>query len=155
VTHQHEAILDTLRPPLADLGLDVEAVEISAAGRRRVVRVLVDKDDGVTLDDLAQATMVVGERLDDDDPLGEQPYTLEVTSPGIDRPLTEPRHWRRNADRLVAVTCTDGTTIAGRILDAGDAAATIEVDGSARQVAYADVAKALIQVEFNRPRPQV
>jgi ribosome maturation factor RimP len=148
-----ETLLDLLRPPLADGGLDVEAVEISSAGRRRVVRVLVDKDGGVTLDDLAAATRVVGARLDETDALGERPYTLEVTSPGIDRPLTEPRHWRRNVDRLVSLTLTDGVAVTGRILRADDDTATIDVDGDPRQIGYGYVAKARIQIEFNRARP--
>jgi ribosome maturation factor RimP len=83
--------------------------------------------------------------------MGEQPYTLEVTSRGVDRPLTLPRHWRRNADRLVKVTTTGGDTVTGRIVETRDDAATIEVDGTRREMAYADVAKALVQVEFNRP----
>ena len=145
-----EALLNVLREPLATSGLDVEAVEISTAGRRRVVRVLVDKDGGVTLDDLAAATTAVRERLDDSDVLGDRPYTLEVTSPGTDRPLTAPRHWRRNLHRLVSVTRQDGTVATGRIREVGDEAAVIDVEGAAIQVAYGDVAKARIEVEFNR-----
>jgi len=148
-----ETLLDLLRPPLADSGLDVEAVEISSAGRRRVVRVLVDKDGGVTLDDLADATRVVGARLDEADALGERPYTLEVTSPGIDRPLTAPRHWRRNVDRLVSFTLSDGVTVTGRILRADDETATIDVDGDHRKFGYREVTRARIQIEFNRLRP--
>ena len=90
------------------MGLDLEAVELTPAGRRRVLRVAVDKDGGVTLDDVAEATKEVSRLLDASDVMGEQPYTLEVTSPGIDRPLTLPRHWRRNAGRLVKVTTHDG-----------------------------------------------
>ena len=82
--------------------------------------------------------------------MGEQPYTLEVTSRGVDRPLTLPRHWRRNADRLVKVTSTDGGTTTGRILEAGEESAVLDVDGTRTEVAYAEVAKALVQVEFNR-----
>lgn len=148
-----ETLLDLLRAPLAENGLDVEAVEISTAGRRRVVRVLVDKDGGVTLDDLAAATTVVGDRIDDSLALGERPYTLEVTSPGIDRPLTAPRHWRRNVDRLVAVSFADGAEVAGRILDADDERASVDVAGEPREIRYGDVAKARIQIEFNRARP--
>jgi ribosome maturation factor RimP len=85
--------------------------------------------------------------------MGEQPYTLEVTSRGVDRPLTLPRHWRRNASRLVKVTTTDGETVSGRILESDDDAVTIDVDGTRREVGYADVAKALVQVEFNRKTP--
>ena len=139
-----------LAGPLGALGLDVEAVELTPAGKRRVLRVAVDKDGGVTLDDVADATREVGRVLDDSDVMGEQPYTLEVTSRGVDRPLTLPRHWRRNADRLVKVTLADGATLVGRITRSDDEAVTLDVDGRAREVAYADVAKALVQVEFNR-----
>ena len=141
-----------LREPLATSGLDVEAVEITSAGRRRVVRVLIDKDGGVTLDDLAAATTVVGDRLDESDALGERPYTLEVTSPGTDRPLTAARHWRRNLDRLVAVTLLDGTGVSGRIVEAGDESAVVDVAGTATEVGYGDVATARVELEFNRPR---
>jgi ribosome maturation factor RimP len=137
--------------PLRALGLDVEAVEITPAGKRRVLRVAVDQDGGVTLDDVAEATREVNRVLDGSDVMGEQPYTLEVTSRGVDRPLTLPRHWRRNADRLVRVTLTDGSTLDGRITAAGDEAVTLDVEGARREVAYAEVAKALVQVEFNRP----
>ena len=97
-----------LADPWRDLGLDVEAVELTPAGKRRVLRVAVDKDGGVTLDDVAEATREVSAVLDDSDVMGEQPYTLEVTSRGVDRPLTLPRHWRRNVGRLVKVTLADG-----------------------------------------------
>lgn len=137
--------------PLLALELDVEAVEITPAGKRRVLRVAVDKDGGVSLDDVAEATREVNRVLDDSDVMGEQPYTLEVTSRGVDRPLTLERHWRRNAGRLVKVTTTDGETLTARIVAAGDAAATLEADGDQREVRYAEVAKALVQIEFNGP----
>ena len=136
--------------PLSALGLDVEAVEISPAGKRRILRVAVDKDGGVTLDDVADATREVNRVLDDSDVMGEQPYTLEVTSRGVDRPLTLPRHWRRNHDRLVKVTTVDGETLTGRIGESDEDGVTLEVSGTPRTVGYAEVAKALVQVEFNR-----
>jgi ribosome maturation factor RimP len=145
-----ERIEQELTTPLGALGLDVEAVELTPAGKRRILRVAVDGDEGVTLDDVAEATRVVSDTLDGSDVMGEMPYTLEVTSRGVDRPLTLPRHWRRNADRLVKVTGTDGTTYTGRILESNDEAVTLDVDGEKREVAYAEVAKALVQVEFNR-----
>ena len=154
VARQQDAVRDQieqeLETPLRALGLDVEAVELTPAGKRRILRVAVDGDGGVTLDEVAEATRKVADVLDASDVMGEQPYTLEVTSRGVDRPLTLPRHWRRNADRLVKVTTTDGETVTGRILDSGPDAATLDVDGSRREVAYAEVAKALVQVEFNR-----
>jgi ribosome maturation factor RimP len=145
-----DRIEQELATPLGALGLDVEAVELTPAGRRRVLRIAVDGDDGVTLDEVANATKKVSEVLDASDVMGEQPYTLEVTSRGVDRPLTLARHWRRNTDRLVMVTTNAGDTFTGRIVGFDDEAATLDVEGAQREVAYADIAKALVQVEFNR-----
>jgi ribosome maturation factor RimP len=145
-----ERIEAELDDPLRALGLDVEAVEITPAGKRRIVRVAVDKDGGVTLDEVAAATREVERVLDGSDVMGEQPYTLEVTSRGVDRPLTLPRHWRRNAGRLVKVTFADGSSSTGRIGESDEDSVTIEVSGKQRTVAYAEVKKALVQVEFNR-----
>ena len=145
-----EQIERELVDPLRALGLDIEAVEITPAGNRRVLRVAVDKDGGVTLDDVADATRAVNEVLDGSEVMGEQPYTLEVTSRGVDRPLTLPRHWRRNADRLVKVSLVDGSSLTGRIGGSTDEAVTLDVDGTPREVAYDSIAKALVQIEFNR-----
>jgi ribosome maturation factor RimP len=145
-----DRIEDALVGPLADQGLDVEAVEVTPAGKRRVLRVAVDKDGGVTLDDVADATRAVSEVLDASDVMGEMPYTLEVTSRGVDRPLTLPRHWRRNTDRLVKVTLVEGGTVTGRITTSDDNGVTLDVDGSTRELSYDEVAKALVQIEFNR-----
>ena len=139
-----------LGDPLRALGLDVEAVEITPAGKRRILRVAVDKDGGVTLDEVAEATREVNRVLDGSDVMGEQPYTLEVTSRGVDRPLTLPRHWRRNEDRLVKATLADGSSLTGRILTSSEESVTVDVSGEKHEVAYADVAKALVQIEFNR-----
>jgi len=139
-----------LAGPLRALELDLESVEITPAGKRRILRVSVDKDGGVTLDDVADATREVSRVLDDSDVMGEMGYTLEVTSRGVDKPLALPRHWRRNADRLVKVDLADGDTVTGRITTSDDTAARLDVDGSVREVAYADVAKAMVQIEFNR-----
>ena len=103
-----ERIEAEINGPLADLGLDLEAVELSPAGKRRVLRIAVDQDGGVTLDDIAVATKKVDGVLEESDVMGELPYLLEVTSRGVDSPLTLPRHWRRNADRLVKVTLVEG-----------------------------------------------
>jgi ribosome maturation factor RimP len=151
---KQDAVRDRIEAELADplsaLALDIEAVEITPAGKRRIVRVAVDKDGGVTLDDVADATRAVSAVLDDSDVLGEMPYTLEVTSRGVDRPLTLPRHWRRNTDRLVKVTLTDDTVLTGRVTGSDDHTVTLAVDDATREIAYADVARALVQIEFNR-----
>jgi ribosome maturation factor RimP len=141
-----------LTEPLAAQGFDVEAIELTPAGRRRLLRVAVDKDGGVTMDDIADATKEVSRLLDDSDVMGEQPYTLEVTSPGTDRPLSLPRHWRRNESRLVKVTTTDGGTVTGRIQTSDDHGVTLDVDGTQRVLAYDEVAKARVEIEFNRKK---
>jgi ribosome maturation factor RimP len=145
-----DRLAGVLTDPLSAVGLDVEAIDLTPAGKRRLLRVAVDKDGGVTLDDIAEATKEVSRLLDETDVMGVHPYTLEVTSPGVDRPLTHPRHWRRNAGRLVKVSCRDGSTVTGRITGSDDEAASLDVDGTERRVAFADVAKAKIQIEFNR-----
>jgi len=103
-----------LAGPIEALGLDLEAVDLSKAGKRSVLRVAVDKDGGVDMDDIASATSEVSRVLDDSDVMGKSPYTLEVSSPGVDRPLTLPRHWRRNVSRLVKVTLSEGGEVTGR-----------------------------------------
>ncbi len=150
---QSEELLGVLTEPLAARGYDLEGVEVSKAGRRSLVRVLVDTSDGVTLDGIADATHVVSDVLDSTDVLGEHPYTLEVTSPGIDRPLTAPRHWRRNVNRLVKVVPRDGAEFTGRIRSSNEAAVQLETDTGAHEVSYADITSARVQVEFNRPDP--
>lgn len=147
-----ERIEAELVDPLAAQGLDVESVEVTPAGKRRVLRVAVDKDGGVTLDEVAAATREVNRVLDDSDVMGQQPYTLEVTSRGVDRPLTLPRHWRRNLDRLVRVTLDDGTTVDGRIVATADTGATLDVSGTPQEIDFAHVQKAMVQIEFNRKK---
>ncbi|WP_459982519.1 ribosome maturation factor RimP [Nocardioides sp. AN3] len=146
-----ERLETELTQPLASLGLDVEAVEITPAGKRRILRVAVDKDGGVTLDDVADATRRIDGVLEASDVMGEQPYTLEVTSRGVDRPLTLPRHWRRNSSRLVKVIPTDGGAFTGRVLSSDEEGATLDVSGRQRRIAFAEVKRALVQIEFNRP----
>jgi ribosome maturation factor RimP len=145
-----DRLAGVITDPLAAAGLDVEAIELTPAGKRRMLRVAVDKDGGVTLDDIAEATKEVSRLLDESDVMGEQSYTLEVTSPGTDRPLTLPRHWRRNQGRLVKVTRTDGGTLTGRIAASDESGVTLDVDGGDAQLSYDTVAKARVQIEFNR-----
>ncbi len=145
-----DRLAGVLTDPLSAVGLDVEAIELTPAGKRRLLRVAVDKDGGVTLDDIADATKEVSRILDESDAMGEQPYTLEVTSPGTDRPLTHPRHWRRNQGRLVKVSAEDGSAFTGRIVEADEDRAVLDVDGESREVPFDSVAKARIQIEFNR-----
>ena len=145
---------ELVRPQVAAVGYDLEDLSVTAAGRRSVVRVVVDKDGGVTLDDVADVSRTIGEvldELDDSEPdaFGAT-YVLEVSSPGVDRPLTEPRHWRRNARRLVTATLVEGDPVTGRVLSADDEAVVLDVDGDERRLPYAAVVRGNVQVEFNR-----
>lgn len=116
-----------LRPAVAEAGFDLEEVDVRPAGRRRLVRLVVDGDDGVALDDIAELSRVASELLDASDVMGVSPYVLEVTSPGVDRPLTEPRHWRRAVGRLVVAPLTKGGQIEGRVVEADEEAVVIDV----------------------------
>ncbi len=145
-----DRLTELLDPTVQSLGLDLDALELSTAGRRRVLRVIVDRDDGVSLDDIAEATRAVSKELDASDALGEQPYTLEVSSRGVDRPLTLPRHWVRNIGRLVEVATTTGPVVTGRITAADDTGADLDVDAVSHRVPFTEVRRALVQVEFAR-----
>ena len=145
-----EALLRLLRPVVDEAGLDLEDLLITPAGRRRLVRVVVDKDGGVALHDVADASRAISAALDAAEPFGAAPYTLEVTSPGIDRPLTAPRHWRRNVGRLVRVELGDGTSPTGRIEATGDDGVVLDVDGVTRDLSWAELGPGLVQVEFTR-----
>jgi ribosome maturation factor RimP len=153
---------DTLKAglvgPLSELGVDVETVDVQKAGRRHVVRIVVDRDGGVDLDLVAAVSRRASELLDVA-PLSEAlpgPFVLEVTSPGVDRPLTEARHWRRALTRLVEVTTTQGVTVVGRVTSVpSDDQVVITTDSGDTVLARSDVQRALVQVEFNRPDAEV
>jgi len=136
-------------PVVAAAGMDLESVRASVAGRRRLLRVVVDSDHGVSLDDAAEVSRDVSAALDATDVMGDMPYTLEVSSPGVDRPLTEPRHWRRAARRLVRVK-TGAGTVQGRVLAADAAGVTLDIDGAEHRFGYGDLGAGAVQVEFGR-----
>jgi ribosome maturation factor RimP len=153
---------DTLKAglvgPLSELGVDVETVDVQKAGRRHVVRIVVDRDGGVDLDLVATVSRLASELLDVP-PLSDElpgPFVLEVTSPGVDRPLTEARHWRRALTRLVEVTTVDGGTVVGRVTAVpSDDEVVITTDEGDTSVALSQVQRAVVQVEFNRPDAEV
>ena len=161
-----ERLTGWIQPVVDAAGYDLEELVVTPAGRRSVVRVVVDRDEGVTLDDIAEVSRAVSTALDDNDgELGRAPYVLEVTSPGVDRPLTEQRHWRRNTGRLVAVAIGPaGATeqVTARIQEVGAEGVTLAVEApgkpgakkrppTVRQVAWAELGAGRVQVEFARP----
>lgn len=140
-----------LRPLVADAGYDLEEVSVTAAGRRSVVRVVVDADGGIGLGAVAEISRVVSEALDEQSQTGalSGAYVLEVSSPGTDRPLREPRHWRRAKGRLVTVP-VDGASITARVLAADDAGVTLGSDGTERTLGWDELGPGRVQIEFNR-----
>jgi ribosome maturation factor RimP len=144
------ALMRLLEPVVAGIGFDLEDVLVTPAGKRRQVRVIVDGDDGVSLDDVALVSQRISAALDDSVTMGSGPYVLEVTSPGVDRPLTQPRHWRRASGRLVRATLAAGEEITGRITAADDDGVTFDVDGGERRLGHDELTRGLVQVEFNR-----
>jgi ribosome maturation factor RimP len=149
-----ERLKRLLEPVVHALGMDLEGIRVTSAGRRRILRVVVDADGGVSLDDIAIASRELSVRLDSTpemgDAMGEQPYTLEVSSPGVDRPLTQPRHWRRAIGRLVVAPLTGNgaATAEGRIAGTDESGVTLEHAGEARAFSYADLGPGRVQVEF-------
>lgn len=135
---------------MGDLGFDLEALELTPAGKHRVLRIAIDRDGGVGIDDLTAATRTLSAALDASDVMGSLPYTLEVTSRGVDSPLTQPRHWRRNVGRLVQAQMAAGHTIEGRIGVSDETGVDLDTVDGTRHIRYDDVATALVQIELNR-----
>lgn len=138
-----------IEPVLAAMEIDLEAVKLSSAGRRALLRVVIDADGGVSLDDIAEVSRELSARLDAKNAMGDAPYTLEVTSPGVDRPLTQHRHWRRAAGRLVAFECS-GAKYQGRVIDAAEEGVTLDLDGERRTFRFEELGPGRVQVEFGR-----
>jgi ribosome maturation factor RimP len=164
------AITRVAEPVVHALGMDLESVKVTTAGRRRLLRVVVDSDRGVSLDDAALASRELSAKLDAADVMGDMPYTLEVSSPGVDRPLTQPRHWQRAVGRLVRVPLTPSGaghartpaapgkfapgkagSVQGRVVAADAAEVTLDIDGQHRRFGYATLGAGAVQIEFGRP----
>ena len=145
-----DSLVRLLAPVVEAQGLDLEDVVVTQAGKRRQLRVVVDQDGGISLDTVAAVSTAVAAQLDDSDAMGGSPYVLEVTSPGVDRPLTAPRHWRRNRTRLVKVATAEATALEGRLVEVDDDGIGVESDGVVTRLAWDRVASGRVQVEFNR-----
>ena len=148
---QQARVEAAVAPAVERAGFDLEGLTVTKAGRRLLVRVLIDSDGGVSLDDVAAVSKAVSAALDEADGTGglfaDAAYTLEVSSPGIDRPLTEPRHWRRNIGRLVAVHIGE-EPVTGRVVAADERGIELEVDGASRSAAYAELGSGKVQIEL-------
>jgi ribosome maturation factor RimP len=141
-----EQVAAVITPAIQALGFYVEDISITAAGRRRMLTVIVDGDTHLSLDQVTVATKAISEIVENLPTLGNNPFTLEVTSPGLDRPLTKPRHWRKNKDRLIKIVLNDGKEITGRIKDSTEADVTVDE----QNVKFADIKRATLEIEFKQ-----
>jgi ribosome maturation factor RimP len=139
-----------IQPVVVAAGMDLESVRVTIAGKRRKLSIIVDSDHGVSLDETADVSREISAVLDASNALGESAYTLEVSSPGVDRPLTEPRHWRRARGRLVRVKVAGEGSMEGRVLAADADGVTLGLAGGERRFPYADLGAGSVQVEFGK-----
>ncbi|QNE74634.1 ribosome maturation factor RimP [Streptomyces finlayi] len=155
-TTQSERLRELLEPLVSAEELDLEEIEVARAGRRQVLRVIVDSEQGVELDTCAELSRAISGKLDETDVMGEGEYVLEVSSPGADRPLTEHRHYVRATGRLARLQLTEGDELVARIIAVDDEGLDLEVPGvkgrkpTSRRVSFDEIAKARVEIEFNR-----
>jgi ribosome maturation factor RimP len=149
-----DQISELVTPAVSDLGFYLEDVHIATPGNHRIVTCIVDGDASLNLDQVTSVSRVISELLDEAAFMGETPFTLEVTSPGVDRPLTQPRHFAKNVDRLLKVIKLDGSEITGRILSNTDhdvtLSVTIKKETTEQIVLLSDIKRAVVEIEFNR-----
>lgn len=147
-------------------GLVLEEISLRPAGKQQLLQVIVDLPTGtesVNLDQLGEVTETISKALDQDKIYASAaPYELEVSSPGLSRPLTEPRHWARALDRMVKFNLADGEKLRGRIIEVGEDEVRVAVHhepakkgmrekvDEPRPFALKDIRKAVVDVEFNR-----
>jgi ribosome maturation factor RimP len=149
-----DQISELITPALQQAGYFLEDVNIVSPGNHRIVTVIVDGESALNLDQVTVASKLVSELMDEAPFMGETPFTLEVTSPGIDRPLTLPRHFAKNVTRLLKVTQNDGVVVTGRITSNTDSDVTLSVvekkETKEITLALADIKRAVVEIEFNR-----
>ncbi|MDQ0598529.1 ribosome maturation factor RimP [Streptomyces canus] len=155
-TTQSERLRELLEPLVSSQGLDLEEISVDSVGRKRLLSVVVDSDTGADLDQIADVSRALSAKLDETNAMGEGEYTLEVGTPGAERPLKEHRHYVRAVGRLVKFQLTEGGEVVARILEVDDEGLDVEVPGvkgrkaTSRRLAFADIDRARVQVEFNR-----
>ena len=149
-----DQISELVTPAVSDLGFYLEDVHVATPGNHRIVTCIVDGDASLNLDQVTSVSRVISELLDGAAFMGETPFTLEVTSPGVDRPLTQPRHFAKNVDRLLKIIKLDGSEVTGRILSNTDHDVTLTVlikkESTEQTVLLSDIKRAVVEIEFNR-----
>jgi ribosome maturation factor RimP len=149
-----DQISELITPAVSDQGFYLEDVHVATPGSHRIVTCIVDGDASLNLDQVTSVSRVISELLDEAAFMGETPFTLEVTSPGVDRPLTQPRHFAKNVDRLLKIIKLDGSEVIGRILSNTDQDVTLTVtvkkETTEQTVSLSDIKRAVVEIEFNR-----
>jgi ribosome maturation factor RimP len=149
-----DQISELVTPAVSDQGFYLEDVHVATPGSHRIVTCIVDGDASLNLDQVTTVSRVISELLDEAAFMGETPFTLEVTSPGVDRPLTQPRHFAKNIDRLLKIIKLDGSEVTGRILSNTDQYVTLTVtvkkETIEQKVSLNDIKRAVVEIEFNR-----
>ncbi|MFM7491708.1 MAG: ribosome maturation factor RimP [Actinomycetota bacterium] len=144
-------LTELLNPAVTRAGFVLEEITVTPVGKRRLISVVVDCENrNPSLDEVTVVSKEVSSILDNYSQLGEMPFTLEVTTPGIDRPLTELSHWKKNVGRLVKITPHTGEKYVARIKDVQPREVVLESIGKDSTVSFADIARAQIEIEFNR-----
>ena len=149
-----EKITELVQPAVESAGFFLEDVHVLSPGSHRIITCIVDGQTPLNLDQVTSVSRNISELLDTADFMGETAFTLEVTSPGVDRPLILPRHWQKNVKRLVKVVNLDGSVVSGRIsaVDESHVFLIEDIKGKSKEhtVAFADVKRATVEIEFNR-----
>ena len=149
-----DQISELVTPAVSDQGFYLEDVHVATPGSHRIVTCIVDGDASLNLDQVTIVSRVISELLDEAPFMGETPFTLEVTSPGVDRPLTQPRHFAKNIDRLLKIVKLDGSEVTGRILSNTDQDVTLTVmvkkEIIEQTVSLSEIKRAVVEIEFNR-----
>ena len=149
-----DQISELITPALAQAGYFLEDVNLVTPGQHRIVTVIVDGESALNLDQVTVATKLISSLLDEATFMGETPFTLEVTSPGIDRSLTLARHYAKNVDRLLKVVKTDGDVVTGRISSSNESEVVLTVaekkESKEVLIKYSDIKRATVEIEFNR-----
>lgn len=144
-------LTELLSPAIKSAGFILEEVKVTPAGKRRIVAVIIDGEErNPSLDEVTVVSRKVSDILENYSQLGDLPFTLEVTTPGVDRPLTLPRHWRKNIGRLVRITPNEGEPFSSRINSATNDSVALE----SKEIKYSDIRRAVIEIEFNRKDPR-
>jgi ribosome maturation factor RimP len=149
-----DSLTELLTPAVENAGFFLEEVQIQKAGNHSTLICVVDGLKPLNMDEVTSVSRVISELLDNEASLGDNPFTLEVTSPGVDRPLTLPRHWTKNLTRLIKMTLNDGTVLTARLGEFNDTHAQLVENIKGRmknhEIAFADIKRAVVEIEFNR-----